>query len=278
MLAAGMFGLVVGSFLNVCIYRLPRGESIVAPRSRCPACGDPIRALDNIPVLSYLLLRGKCRNCGARISVQYPAVEALTAALFVAAVATFGPTLRGILAALFLCGLVVAALVDLEHQIIPHAVTLPGIPLGLLGAFLGSPTVIDMMQRFMDIRPGILAAFLSGSPPLPDAIIGCLAGAGFVYLTALYCEVILGREAMGLGDVNLVAMMGAFLGWRALVVAFFIATVGGSVVSLTLIGLRRRDRREPIPFGPFLALGAALALFWADPVLRWYGGLIGARG
>ena len=278
MLAAGMFGLLVGSFLNVCIYRIPRGDSIVTPRSRCPACGEPIRALDNIPVLSYLLLRGKCRHCGARISAQYPVVEALTAALFVAAVAAFGPTLRGMLAAAFLCGLVVAGFVDLEHQIIPHDVTLPGIPLGLLGAFLGSPTVIDMIQRFTEMRPGFLAAFLSGSPPVPDALIGCLAGAGFVYLIALYCEVILGREAMGLGDVNLVAMMGAFLGWRALVVAFFIATVSGSVVSLTLIGQRRRDRREPIPFGPFLALGGGLALFLAEALLRWYGGLLGARG
>ncbi len=254
MLAAGMFGLLVGSFLNVCIHRLPRGQSVVAPRSRCPACGEPIRALDNIPVLSYLLLRGQCRNCGAPISVQYPAVEALTAALFVAAVAAFGPTPRGILATLFLCGLVVAAFVDLEHQIIPHAVTLPGIPLGILGSLIGA------------------------GPSLLEALIGCLAGAGFVYLIALYCEVILGREAMGLGDVNLVAMMGAFLGWRALVVAFFIATVSGSVVSLALIGLRRRDRREPIPFGPFLALGGGLALFLADAVLRWYGGLIGVRG
>ena len=254
MLAAGMFGLVVGSFLNVCIYRIPRGESLVAPRSRCPGCGAPVRARDNIPLVSYLLLRGRCRSCAARISPQYPAVEALTAALFVAALGRFGLTPRGLLATAFLCGLVVATFVDLEHQIIPHAVTLPGIPLGLLGSLAG------------------------GGPPPPEALIGCLAGAGFVYLIALYCEIILGREAMGLGDVNLVAMLGAFLGWRALVVAFFLATVTGSVVSLALIALRRRDRKEPIPFGPFLALGGAAALFAGDAMVRWYLSLLAPRG
>ncbi len=254
MVIAGIFGLVVGSFLNVCIHRLPRGESVVAPRSRCPSCAAPIRALDNIPVLSYLALRARCRGCGARISPQYPAVEALTAVLFLAALARFGLAPRGLLAAAFLCALVVVTFVDLEHQIIPHAVTLPGIPLGLLGTFLG------------------------GGPSLPEALVGCLGGAGFVYLVALYCEVILDREAMGMGDVNLVAMMGAFLGWRALVVAFLTATVTGSAVSLALIGLRRRSRRDPIPFGPFLALGAAVALFVGEAVIRWYLGLLRPRG
>lgn len=254
MVAAVMFGLVVGSFLNVCIHRLPQGQSVVTPRSRCPACGAAIRPLDNIPVLSYLVLRGRCRGCAARISPRYPAVEALTAALFVAALLAFGPTARGALAAALLCGLVVVTFVDLEHQIIPHAVTLPGIPLGLLAAFLGA------------------------GPPPADALIGSLAGAGFVYLVALYCEVILDREAMGMGDVNLVAMMGAFLGWRPLIVAFFTATVTGSAVSLALIGLRRRDRREPIPFGPFLALGGALALFAGEAFVQWYLGLLRPRG
>ncbi len=253
-LAAVLFGLVVGSFLNVCIHRIPRGESVVAPRSRCPACAAPIRALDNIPLLSYLVLGGRCRSCGSRISPQYPAVEALTAVCFVAALSVFGLTPRGALAAAFLCALVVVTFVDLEHQIIPHAVTLPGIPVGLLGALLGS------------------------GPPPPEALIGCLAGAGFVYLVALYCEVILDREAMGMGDVNLVAVMGAFLGWRALVVAFLTATVSGSAVSLVLIGLRRRSRRDPIPFGPFLALGAAVALFVGEPVIQWYLHLLRPRG
>jgi len=253
MLAAGVFGLVLGSFLNVCIHRMPRGESVVTPRSRCPACAAPIRALDNIPVLSYLVLRGRCRACGARISPQYPAVEALTAVLLVAALGAFGLTLRGFLAAAFLCALVVVTFVDLEHQIIPHAVTLPGIPLALLGSFLG------------------------GGPPLTEALIGCLGGAGFVYLVACYCEAILDREAMGMGDVNLVALMGGFLGWRALIVAFLTATVTGSAVSLALIGLRRRTRRDPIPFGPFLALGGATALFLGEALIGWYLGLLRLR-
>lgn len=272
---AVMFGLVVGSFLNVCIHRLPQGQSVVTPRSRCPACGTAIRPLDNIPVLSYLLLRGRCRACGAPISLLYPAVEALTAVLFVAALLAFGPTARAALAAVFLCGLVVVTFVDLEHQIIPHAVTLPGIPLGLLAAFFGA------------------------GPPFSDALIGCLAGAGFIYMIGHYAEHILyflhtrgiykvaepeaeGEEvdlaAMGLGDVNLAGMMGAFLGWRGLIAAFLVATLTGSVMSLALMGFGRLKRGQHVPFGPYLALGGGLALFAGEAAARWYLGLLRPRG
>lgn len=263
MAAAGMFGLVMGSFLNVCIHRLPRGESVVAPRSRCPQCAATIRALDNIPVLSYLALGGRCRACRARISPRYPLVEGLTAVCFAAAIGAFGPTLRGVLAAAFLSGLVVATFVDLDHMIIPFEVTLPGIPLGLLGAFLGA------------------------GPSFPDALIGCFAGAGFLHLVGVYSEMIVNwgagkeeewKEAMGPGDVHLAALIGAFLGWRSLIVAFLTATVTGSAVSLVLIGLRRRGRRDHIPFGPYLALGAAVALFFGEAAIRWYLGFLRPRG
>jgi len=263
MVAAGALGLIVGSFLNVCIHRLPRGESVVAPRSRCPHCATTIRALDNVPVLSYLVLGGRCRACGAAISPRYPVVEGLTAVCFAAAMGAFGPTLRGVLAAAFLAGLVLVAFVDLDHMIIPLEVTLPGIPLGLLGALLGA------------------------GPSFPDALIGCFGGAGFLHLVGVYSEMIVNwgaekteewKEAMGPGDVHLAALIGAFLGWRGLIVAFLTATVTGSAVSLTLIGLRRRTRRDHIPFGPYLALGAAVALFLGEAAVRWYLGFLRPRG
>jgi leader peptidase (prepilin peptidase)/N-methyltransferase len=190
-------------------------------------------------------------------------VEGLTAVCFAAAIGAFGPTLRGVLAAAFLSGLVVATFVDLDHMIIPFEVTLPGIPLGLLGAFLGA------------------------GPSFPDALIGCFAGAGFLHLVGVYSEMIVNwgagkeeewKEAMGPGDVHLAALIGAFLGWRSLIVAFLTATVTGSAVSLVLIGLRRRGRRDHIPFGPYLALGAAVALFFGEAAIRWYLGFLRPRG
>ncbi|HEY7678320.1 MAG TPA: prepilin peptidase [Candidatus Methylomirabilis sp.] len=263
MVAAGVFGLVMGSFLNVCIHRLPRGESVVAPRSRCPHCAVTIRPLDNIPVLSYLVLGGRCRACGARISPRYPLVEGLTAVCFAAAIGAFGPTLRGVLAAAFLGGLVVVTFVDLDHQIIPRTITFPGILLGLLGALLGA------------------------GPPAPDALVSCLAGAGFLYLVATAAEEIINwhvekeedwKPAMGAGDFDLAAMMGAFLGSRSLIVAFLAATLTGSAVGLTLIAIRRHEWGKHIPFGPYLALGAAVALFFGEAAVRWYLGLLRPRG
>jgi leader peptidase (prepilin peptidase)/N-methyltransferase len=263
MVAAVLVGLVVGSFLNVCIHRLPLGESVVAPRSRCPACRTTIRALENIPIVSYLALRGRCRTCGARISPRYPLVEALAAGCCVAAVAAFGPTLRAALAAGFLCLLVAATFVDLDHMLIPHALTLPWIPVALVGALLGA------------------------GPPLPDALIGALAGAGFVDLVGAYAEVFINwgvereedfKAAMGFGDVTLTAMMGAFLGWRALIVAFFIATLVGSIVGLARIALGRLAWGKHLPFGPFLALGGASTLFVGERILRWYLGLLRPGG
>lgn len=250
LLFAFLFGSVVGSFLNVCIHRLPKEESIVMPRSRCPACQTPIRALDNIPLLSFVLLRGRCRACGNPISWRYPLVEALTGGLFALTVARFGVTLQGAFLLLFLSGLVVTSFIDLDHQIIPNAITLPGIPLGFL------------------------AGFLLGDPPPLDRVIGSLAGAGFLYLVLLYGGVVYGQEAMGEGDLNLIALVGAFLGWRAVIVTILVGCLAGSAVGLTLIALKRLHRRQHVPFGPFLSLGAVVALFWGEWLMAWYFGFL----
>jgi leader peptidase (prepilin peptidase)/N-methyltransferase len=243
---AFLFGTVVGSFLNVCIYRLPKEESIVAPRSRCPACQSPVRALDNIPLISFALLRGRCRACGASIAWRYPLVETLTGILFALTVVRFGVTLQTALLLTFLAGLIVISFIDLDHQIIPNVITLPGIPLGILTGFL-----------FRD-------------PPLLDRLIGALAGAGFLYLVLFYGGVLYGQEAMGEGDLNLIAMVGAFLGWKAVIVTILVGCLVGSAVGLSLIALRRLGRRQHIPFGPFLSLGAVVALFWGDRLIAWY--------
>ena len=243
---AFLFGAMVGSFLNVCIHRLPKEESIVAPRSRCPACQTPIRGVDNIPLVSFAFLRGRCRACGHPISWRYPLVEALTALLFVLTVSRFGVTLKSAFLLTFLCGLVVVSFIDLDHQIIPNAITLPGIPLGLL------------------------AGLLVREPPLLDRLIGTLAGAGFLYLMLFYGGVLYGQEAMGEGDLNLIALVGAFLGWKAVVVAILVACLVGSAAGLGLMALKRLGRRQHIPFGPFLSLGAVVGLFWGEWLVGWY--------
>jgi leader peptidase (prepilin peptidase)/N-methyltransferase len=243
--AAGM-GLIIGSFLNVCIHRLPKEESLAFPGSRCPACLTPIRPWDNIPLVSFALLRGRCRTCGEAISWRYPLVEALTGVLFVLTVRRFGVTLETAFLLIFLSGLVVASFIDLDHQVIPNVITLPGIPLGLL------------------------AGLLLGEPPLLDRLIGTLAGTGFLYLVLFYGSTFYGQDAMGEGDLNLIALVGAFLGWRAVVITILVGCLSGSAVGIALILFRRLGRRQHIPFGPFLSLGALVALFWGEQLMNWY--------
>jgi leader peptidase (prepilin peptidase)/N-methyltransferase len=247
---AFLFGSLVGSFLNVCIHRLPREESIVFPSSHCPACQAPIRPWDNIPILSFFLLRGRCRACGQPIAWRYPLVEGLTALLFAATVSRFGLTPLAATLLVFVAALTVITFIDLDHQIIPNVITLPGIPLG------------------------ILAGLVLGEPPLLDRIIGALAGAGFLYLVLFYGSAFYGQDAMGEGDLNLIAMVGAFLGWRGVVVTILVGCLSGSAIGLALIGLGRLRRREHIPFGPFLALGAGVALFFGDRLTAWYFGFL----
>lgn len=246
-------GLVIGSFSNVCIHRIPLGENIVAPRSRCPNCRDLIKAYDNIPLLSFLFLKGQCRSCGHQISWQYPVVELLTGLLFALTVFHFGVTTHTVLLLAFVTALVVVTFIDLEHQIVPDVITLPGIAIGLAWS--------------------VVAYFLPGqhnpagfSPPAPlDALLGTVVGGGLLYVVA-----VASRGGMGGGDIKLMAMVGAFLGWRAALLTIFLGTLSGSAIALLLLASGKKGRKDPIPFGPFLVLGALLSLFWGDELIAAY--------
>jgi leader peptidase (prepilin peptidase)/N-methyltransferase len=242
----GVIGALIGSFLNVCIHRLPRGESIVRPRSQCPACRAPIQPWDNIPLLSFLWLRGRCRRCDAAISIRYPAVELLNALGYILIWYRFGPILDAVIYGGFFSALLVVTFIDWDHQIIPNWITLPGIAIGLLSA----------------------ATVLAGN--FIDALFGAVLGGGLLYAVAVASEWWLKKEGMGLGDVKLLAMIGSFLGWKAVLITVFIGAFAGSVVGLLLMGLKRKRRGDPIPFGPFLVLGAVAALFAGPELMAWY--------
>ncbi|MCR4425997.1 MAG: A24 family peptidase [Firmicutes bacterium] len=235
-------GLVVGSFLNVCIYRLPAGKSIVFPGSACPACGAALGVQDLVPVLSFIWLRGRCRRCGKPISIQYPLVELMTGIMFAVIAAAYGLTTGSLIVAVFACLLTVAAWTDLNTGLIPDRVTLPG-----LGA-------------------GLALSLISPDLTLPGAVAGALISGGVVYLIA-----VLSRGGMGGGDVKLMAMIGAFLGWRSGLLTLFLGALIGSVVGVTRIALGMQKRREPMPFGPYLALGAVVTIFIGETLLRFLG-------
>ena len=237
---AFILGAVVGSFLNVCISRIPEGSSIVRPASRCPRCGKPVRLYDNIPLVSYLVLRGKCRDCREPIPVHYLLVEVLTALMALLLFWKFGPGFPLLAAFVFVCALIVITFIDLAHQIIPHTITLPGIPLFFLASVF-----------IMDIR-------------LVDAFVGMMAGIGSLYLIAVYYEAITGNEGMGGGDVNLLAMLGAFFGWQSLLFILMIAAVVGAAAGIACMVMRGKDLKYAVPFGPFLSLGAVVYLFFGD--------------
>ena len=241
-----IFGLMIGSFVNVCIYRLPKKESVVFPASHCPLCKNPVQFYDNIPIISFLILRGKCRSCRGTISKQYPLVELIHAIGYLFLFYRFGLSVETVIYALFFSSLVVITFIDLAHQIIPDRITLPGIPLCLL-----------------------LASTLLPLGPM-QAVIGCLVGGGFFYLIAILSVVLLKKEGMGGGDIKLIAMVGALLGWEKVLLTIFFASLLGSVIGLSLILLRVVSRRDPIPFGPFLAVGAMTALFFGDDLLNRY--------
>jgi len=240
---AAAYGLVFGSFLNVVVHRLPRGMSLVRPGSHCPKCGAPVRWFDNIPVLSYLLLGGRCRACRATISLCYPLVE-LAAGVFAAAVvARFGLTLQGLEAMLLVMLLLPLALIDLEHHLLPDVLTLPGIVLGLAGSAAG------------------------GFVPLLNSVIGALVGAAVPYVVIVVYRRLRGVEGMGLGDVKLLAMIGAFLGWRGVLLTLGLAATVGALLGLTLIALGRGRRDTELPFGTFLAGAATIVLFAGNVLL-----------
>ncbi len=243
---AFVLGAIIGSFLNVCIWRLPLGESIVSPPSHCPACATLIRARDNIPVLGYVALRGRCHACGVRISLRYPAVELLTGLAAMLLLFHFGPSPTLVAYGLFVGALIVITFIDIDHQIIPDVISLPGIVFGVFFSALGFAV------------------------PLLNSVVGVLLGGGLLYLVAVGYHAWTGREGMGGGDIKLLAMIGAFLGWRGVLVTLLLGSFTGAMIGIVLIVARGGDSRLPIPFGPFLALGAVCALFFGDDLIRWY--------
>ena len=246
MIIAAIFGLCVGSFLNVVIARLPAGRSIVYPGSSCPRCDKPIAWYDNLPVLSYALLRGRCRNCQASISWRYPAVEVGCGVLFVLAYHRFDSGLVLASALVLLAGLVAITVIDLDHQIIPDVLSLPGVALGLV--FSVAPGGIGWM----------------------DSLLGILVGGGVFLVIILASTLVIGQAGMGVGDVKLGAMLGAFLGWKLALLSILLSMLLGGPLAATLLATGRKGRKDPIPFGPFLALGGLISLFWGGDLLGWY--------
>jgi leader peptidase (prepilin peptidase) / N-methyltransferase len=239
--AVALFGLAIGSFLNVVIARLPAGRSLVRPRSTCPGCSALLKWYDNIPVLSFLVLRGRCRTCGMTISWRYPIVEMVTAVVLVLAYVALGPTADFAVAVVLLPALIAITGIDLQHQLIPDAITLPGILVGLL----------------LNLATGRMSWV--------ESVIGISLGGGLFFLIIL-----VSRGGMGGGDLKLGAMLGAFLGWKALLFGLFVAIVLGGVIGTAFLATGVRGRKDPIPFGPFLAAGGAMALVWGERAFSWW--------
>jgi leader peptidase (prepilin peptidase)/N-methyltransferase len=241
-----LFGLAFGSFLNVCIYRIPLKKSIIFPPSSCPNCEHRIKFYDNIPVFSYLLLRGKCRYCHTHIPIHYPVVELLTGLLSMALFIRYGLSYQYILSFLFLIALLLISFIDLHHQIIPDILSIPG------------------------IFAGIAVSFIPGHLTWPDSIIGAVGGGGILYLIALVYKKVTGRDGMGGGDVKLLAMIGAWMGWRALPIIILLSSLSGIVIGGGALIMAGKGYRVRIPFGPFLSLGAIIYFFFGRQILIWY--------
>lgn len=271
---AGIFGGIIGSFLNVVIHRLPREESIVLPSSRCPSCGAVIAFYDNVPVLSYLMLGGRCRACKIHISARYPAVEALTGLLWVAVAWHDGLSYALPFDLVFVTAIVALIFIDAEHMILPNAITYPGIVFSLI-ARVALPFL--MGEPHFDDLPMLLNGALSGMPiwgaSLIGALIGALAGGGSLWLMGWTWEKLRGIEAMGLGDVKMMFMVGAYLGWRLTILNIFLGVFSGSLIGIALM-LRqgRRDMKMLLPFGVFLGIGAIAALLFGSQIIGWYVG------
>lgn len=273
--AAGLLGLCVGSFLNVVIHRLPkmmeqewqaqcselRGEiapgvteplSLARPRSRCPACGHQISALENIPLISYLfILKGKCSACGTRIPPRYPIIEATTAVLSAYAAWHFGPTMQTIGALLLVWALVALSAIDFDTQLLPDSITLPLLWLGL---------AFNLWGVYAD---------------LPAAVVGAMAGYLALWSVFWLFKLATGKEGMGYGDFKLLAALGAWLGWQMLPAIILLSSVVGAIVGISLIVVARHGRNIPIPFGPYLAAAGVIALFWGNAITQAYLGTIG---
>ena len=273
-IAAGIFGAIIGSFLNVVIHRLPLEESIVFPNSRCPSCGASIAFYDNIPVLSYVALGGKCRGCKKRISFRYPAVELLTAALFAAVAWHDGLSAALPFDLVFVSALLGLVFIDAEHMILPNVITYPGIVFALV-ARIALPYLTGT-PHFDDI-PSLSSGALAGMPlwvvSLAGAVIGALIGGGSLWLMGWTWEKLRGIEAMGLGDVKMMFMVGAYLGWRLTILTIFVGVLTGSIIGIALMARQgQRNMQMLLPFGVFLGLGAVAALLFGAPLVEWYAG------
>jgi leader peptidase (prepilin peptidase) / N-methyltransferase len=266
-LVAFLLGLIIGSFLNVCILRIPADKSIVLPASSCPKCGKPIAPYDNIPVLSWIFLGGKCRNCKTKISAMYPAVEFLTGLLFLACYFVFGPTVDAPKWAVFSALVVVLTVTDLRERLLPDKVNFFGLGAGLLFSFFSKPidgTALWIANRWFDFPP---------PPPVlsfADSVLGAVAGSGLLWVVAEGYFRLRGREGLGLGDVKMMAAVGAFLGLQRTLLTILTGSLLGSVIGIFLMAISKKGRDYELPFGTFLGAGALLVVFFGTPALHWY--------
>jgi len=239
-------GLVIGSFSNVCIYRIPRNESLVWPGSHCPKCSKQIKFYDNIPLISYIILKGKCRNCGEPIPLQYPIVELATGLFYLALYLFYGLQLIALVYMMLCSVLIIISFIDLKVEIIPDTISLPFIVIGF-----------------------VLSFFLRNINPL-DSMLGIITGGGSLLLVAIFGSKLFKKEAMGGGDIKLAAMIGAFFGWKLTLLSLFLSFFLGSIIGIIVLAASKDKRNNIIPFGPFIALGAMISMFWGNAIIHWY--------
>ena len=241
-----ILGLIVGSFSNVCIYRIPRNESIIYPASHCPKCRSKIKPFDNIPLLSYILLKGRCCNCKSKISLQYPIVEFLTGLTYLTIYLIYGLSIQSLIYIILSSALIIIAFIDLNQQIVPDIISLPGIAIGFIISFF--------------------VPYIS----FINSALGILAGGGIILIIAMGGSAIFKKEAMGGGDVKLAAMIGAFLGWKYIIISLFLGFFTGALAGIFLIVAKIKSREDMVPFGPFIVLGSFITLLWGEKIISWY--------
>jgi leader peptidase (prepilin peptidase)/N-methyltransferase len=266
-----LFGLLIGSFLNVAIVRLPRGRSVVSPPSHCPRCKTRIKFYDNIPLISFLILRGKCRNCGETISWRYPLVELMNGLFYAWIVKEFWISGESFLMMAFCSSLIVITFIDIDFQIIPDVITLPGILLGVSIAPFFMSSLTDPLPFYIDRMLPHMWPYLKS---FLNSVIGLVSGALPLLAIGWIWEKLRHVEAMGGGDIKMMAMVGSFVGWKGALLTIMLGAFAGSVVGVALIVLKRRAVDRIIPFGPFLAIGAIATLFYGSDIISWYLGLI----
>lgn len=265
----GVFGLVIGSFLNVCIYRLPRGESIVSPGSHCPHCGKPVRPYDNIPLFAYIWLKGKCRFCRGAISPQYPLVELLSGLAFFACALRWDLSPEAFLNSAFLAAILVLIFTDYNRQILPNAITIPGMVAGILLCTLqwrdlySDSLAENLASRFLPAHPDVLIPWIG-------SLLGAVFGGGILLIVGSFYKLIRHRQGLGMGDVKMMGMVGAFLGWRLALLTVFAGSFLGSIVGIFLVIFHGRTLQSKLAFGVFLGMAAILALFFGIPLVHWY--------